>query len=333
MPRSHRIAAVMIALLGATCAAKATESVRVTYASFDALYAPYFIGIEKGYFKQQGLDVELVQAGGGTAIPAVIAGSVQFTSSSGSAISAILRGAKLKVVMTQAVSLPWKLWATNPDIKTLRDLKDKPVGVETAGGLDDLALRAALMKAGLPQNWVAYTPVGVGGMQRVAIIQHASLPAIFLSYIEERMARQSGALKNGHVLVDFPKELQMPYNGLATSSDLIAKDPEMVRHFLEGVEMGVRYMRTHRDGTLRILTKYAGKAAPDVLAESLDVTIPTVLTSGEASADVRQFDLRVRGSILNIADGDLPPIDKVYDYSFVARAIADIDERHWQPAE
>ena len=328
----HRIAAVLIALLPAT-AAQAADPVRVTYASFDALYAPYFIGIEKGYFKQQGLDVELVQAGGGTAIPALIAGSVQFSSSSGSAISAILRGAKLKVVMTQAVSLPWKLWATNPDLKTLQDLKDLPVGVETSGGLDELAMRAALMKAGLPQNWVAYTPIGVGGAQRVAIIQHASLPAIFLSYIEERIARQSGALKNGHVLLDFPKELQMPYNGLATSAAMIEKNPETVRKFLEGVEMGVRYMRAHRDGTLRILAKYAGKASPDVLSESLDETIPTVLTSGEASEPVRQFDLRVRGTILNIAESNLPPIDKVYDYSFVKRAIADIDARHWQPTE
>ena len=100
-----------------------------------------------------------MQAGGGTATPALIAGSVQFSSSSGSAITAILRGAKLKVVMTLAVSLPWKLWATSPEIRTLTDLEGKPVGAETTGGLDELAMRAALMKAGLPQDYVAYNPV------------------------------------------------------------------------------------------------------------------------------------------------------------------------------
>ena len=187
-----------------------------------------------------------MQAGGGTATPALIAGSVQFSSSSGSAITAILRGAKLKVIMTMAVSLPWKLWATSPAITSLADLKGQPVGVETSGGLDELALRGALMKAGLPQDYVAYDPVGVGGAQRIAIMEHAALPAIFLSYIEERIARQRGALDHGHVLIDFPHDLKMPYNGLATSDALIASNPGLVARFVTAVAMGMREMKADR---------------------------------------------------------------------------------------
>src|ERR1700744_5944723 len=224
MRAGHRIVMAMIGLvlaLGTPFAARASDKVTVPYASFDALYAPYFIGIDKGYFAAQVLDVELMQAGGGTSTPALIAGSVQFSSSSGSAITAILRGAKLKDIMTMAVSLPWRLWATGPSIKSLEDLKGQPVGIETAGGLDELALRGALMKAGLPQDYVSYNPVGVGGAQRIAIIEHASLPAIFLSYIEQRIARQRGALAHGHVLFDFPHDLKMPDLGRATSQSLI----------------------------------------------------------------------------------------------------------------
>src|SRR3984957_14556514 len=202
MGKAALVAFLILAL--AAPAARAADPVTVTYASFDALYAPYFLAQGNGYFAKEGLDVTLLQAGGGTATPALIAGSVQFSSSSGSAITAILRGAKLKDIMTMAVSLPWRLWATGPSIKSLEDLKGQPVGVETAVGLDELALRGALMKAGLPQDYVSYDPVGVGGAQRIAIMEHASLPAIFLSYIEERVARQRGALAKGHVLIDFP---------------------------------------------------------------------------------------------------------------------------------
>src|SRR5690348_6738253 len=119
----RRIAFAIIAALLAAPAARAADKVTVTYASFDALYAPYFLARDHGYFAKQDIDIELMQAGGGTSTPALIAGSVQFSSSSGSAITAILRGAKLKVIMTLAVSLPWKLWATSPEIKTLADLK------------------------------------------------------------------------------------------------------------------------------------------------------------------------------------------------------------------
>jgi NitT/TauT family transport system substrate-binding protein len=311
--------------------ARAADEVTVTYASFDALYAPYFLAIDKGYFAKEGLDVTLMQAGGGTATPALIAGSVQFSSSSGSAITAILRGAHLKVVMTMAVSLPWKLWATSPAIKSLQDLKGQPVGVETTGGLDELALRGALMKAGLPQDWVAYDPVGVGGAQRIAIIEHAALPAIFLSYIEERIARQRGALAHGHVLVDFPHDLKMPYNSLATSDALIAKNPDLVARFITAVVMGMREMKADRAATLKAMADRAKNTNAQTLSEALDDTTPTVLANAEATPDERAFDLKLRGTMLNLPENALPPDAKVYDYSFVRHAIAALNESGWKP--
>jgi hypothetical protein len=60
-------------------------------------------------------------------------------------------------------------------------------------------------------------------------------------------------------------------------------------------------------------------------------TTPTVLQKAEATADERQFDLKLRGSMLKLADSALPPIDKVYDYSFVEKAIAALDKGGWKP--
>jgi len=329
--RPFRFSAVVLALLLAPSLARAADKVTVTYASFDALYAPYFLARDRGYFASQDLEVELMQAGGGTSTPALIANSVQFSSSSGSAITAILKGAKLKVIMTLAVSLPWKLWATSPEIETLVDLKGKPVGVETTGGLDELAMRAALMKAGLPQDYVAYNPVGVGGAQRIAIMEHASLPAIFLSYIEERIAHQRGALAHGHVLIDFPHDLKMPYNGLATSQTLIDSNPDLIKRFITGVVMGMREMKADRAATLAAMQAYAKNTSAETLGEALDDTTPTVLPKAEATADERQFDLKLRGSMLKLSGSKLPPLDKVYDYTFVEEAIAALDKNGWKP--
>jgi NitT/TauT family transport system substrate-binding protein len=331
--RLMHLATLVLAAVALSSSARAADKVKVTYASFDALYAPYFLGIDKGYFAEGGLDVELVQAGGGTATPALMSGQVQFSSSSGSAVSAIIKGAPLRVVMTLAVSLPWKLWATAPEITSLKDLKGKPVGIETRGGLDELATRAALLKAGLPQDWVIYSPIGIGGVQRVAVMQSGSMPAIFLSYLEERTARASGALQKGHVLVDFQHDIQIPYNGLATSTDLIAKNPDLVQRFTEAVLKGARYLKANRAGTLKVLQKYAKNVPLEHISESMDETQPTVLAKGEAALDLRQLDLGLRSTMLGVADAARPPLDKVYDYSFVEKAVADLDARHWQPGE
>ena len=330
-----RFMRIIVAVFALTFAggAQAADRVKVTYASFDALYAPYFLGIEKGYFAEAGLEIELVQAGGGTATPALMSGQVQFSSSSGSAVSAIIKGAPLRVVMTLAVALPWKLWATAPDITSLADLKGRPVGVETRGGLDELAMRAALLKAGLPQDWVIYSPIGIGGVQRVAVMQSGSMPAIFLSYLEERMARANGSLQKGHVLVDFQHDVQIPYNGLATSSDLIAKNPDLVQRFTEAVLKGARYLKANREGTLKVLQKYAKNVPPEHIGESMDETQPTVIADGQAALELRQLDLGLRSTMLGVAEEARPPLDKVYDYSFVRKAVADLDARRWWPGD
>jgi NitT/TauT family transport system substrate-binding protein len=326
-------AGFVLALAAISGTVRAADRVKVTYASFDALYAPYFLCIEKGYFAEGGLEVELVQAGGGTATPALMSGNVQFSSSSGSAVSAIIKGAPLKVIMTLAVSLPWKLWATAPEITSLRDLKGRPVGVETRGGLDELATRAALLKAGLPQDWVIYSPIGIGGVQRVAVMQSGSMPAIFLSYLEERTARASGALRKGHVLIDFQHDIQIPYNGLATSTDLIARNPDLVQRFTEAVLKGARYLKANREGTLKVLQKYARNVPLEHIGESMDETQPTVIGNGEAALDLRQLDLGLRSTMLGVAEAARPPVEKVYDYSFVQKAVADLEARHWRPGE
>ena len=327
--RAHLfILALLLALTGGAAAA---EKVTVTVASDDAIYAPYFIALDKGYFHAADLDVSLMEAGGGSATPALMSGTIQFSSSSGSAESAILKGAALKIVMTISVTLPWRLWATRPEIASLADLKGKPVGVQTRGDLFEVAIRAALLKAGLAQDWVIYSPMGVGSLQRVAVMQSGSMPAGILSYLDERIARDNGSLARGHVLVDF-KDIQTPYNGLATSDALIAKNPALVRGFIKGVLMGVRYMKRFRQGSLRILAAH-NKTKPDLLAGSYDESMPTIIESGTIGSDVQDGELALRRAMLGMKETEGPRAAKVFDYRLAGEALAELDASGWQPAE
>jgi NitT/TauT family transport system substrate-binding protein len=313
-------------------AEKVPEKVKVTFASFDALYLPYFIAVDRFYFAEQGLDVELFQAGGGTATPALMSGSVQFSSSAGSAESAILKGAPLKVVMTLAQTMPWKVWATRPEVASLADLKGKPIGVQTRGGLDELAMRAALMKAGLPQDWVIFSPIGLGSVQRLAVMQTQSLPVVFLSYLDEKMARQQGSLAHGHVLLGF-EDIQIPYNGLAASDALLQRDPAMVKRFMRGVLMGVRYMKSFRDGSLRVLRKFNKEAPADVLSKSYDDAKPIVMDGGSVPEATQRTELALRALTMTVPEAALPPPEKVFDYSLVEQVIAELAASGWTPTE
>ena len=132
---------VLLLLVLAPAAQAEMQKIKMTVTSRTGPAAPYFIAIDKGYFAEQGLEVEIVDAGGGVAIPAMISGSADFSMSAAVAISAIMRGAQLRVIYTMADRPPYQLWATQPGLKTLADLKGKQVGIISRGDTFEIALK------------------------------------------------------------------------------------------------------------------------------------------------------------------------------------------------
>jgi len=80
--------------------ASALTPIKITVPSVTPDDGAYFVAAQKGYFTEEGLDVEFVFSGGGTSTPALISGSIQGSASGSSAISAIMKGAPLRVVLS-----------------------------------------------------------------------------------------------------------------------------------------------------------------------------------------------------------------------------------------
>ncbi len=72
------------------------EKVRFSVAAITASYMDEFVAIEKGYHRGEGFTVEMIRAGGGIATQALIAGDLHFSTSAGSALTAMLRGAEIR---------------------------------------------------------------------------------------------------------------------------------------------------------------------------------------------------------------------------------------------
>jgi ABC-type nitrate/sulfonate/bicarbonate transport system substrate-binding protein len=124
------------------------QRVVITYSSRSIASIDLFIAQERGFFREEGLDPQLVQVRATAAIAAIVAGEVNALGSIGSAIRAIPRGAPIKVL---AVSLrrPVFWLVTRPEIKTIADIKGKVVGTTTLGGSQHTAGVRMLHRAGL----------------------------------------------------------------------------------------------------------------------------------------------------------------------------------------
>jgi ABC-type nitrate/sulfonate/bicarbonate transport system substrate-binding protein len=236
-------------------------------------------------------------------------------------------------VLTLSESVPWKLWTTKAGIKSLRDLQGQPVGIATRGDLLEVSVRSALAQAGLPQDYVSFTALGTGAQLRMAVLKSGSLPAVVADNLSGQVLADSGELGEAHVLVDLGKEIQTPYLGLATSTDLITKQPDLVKRFLRASLMGLRYMKAFPDGTLRIMRSHAGKVPEDVLRRNIAEATEHMLDSGEAGLTSQKNEITIRREILGLSAVGAPAPGAVFDYGLAREVKADLDAKGWKPAE
>ena len=222
----------------------------------------------KGYYKDEGLDLDVVEAAGGVATPALVSGDVQFSTSGSSAISAIMKGARLKVLAVGEDRPSWQIWTTKPEIKTFQDLKGLQVGVLSRGDTGEVAIRYVLKKLGLPADFVSYTPMGSSLGTRMAVVRAGSLPAASLQPAEVETLRAAGGLANAHMIMDLAQEVRSTFNGLATSDDMIKNHADTVLRFVRATRKGMLYARDNREGAIDVFVKVM-KAPPDAAAPRL----------------------------------------------------------------
>ena len=183
--RSVLLAGAAAVLFPALVSAQALEKKKVTIAVGGKnllYYLPLTVAEQKGFFKDEGLDVEIVDfAGGAKALQAVVGGSADVVSGAfehninmqakGQPMRAfVLQGRAPQIVL--AVSTK-----TMPNFKSVADLKGKKIGVTAPGSSTNILCNFVLAKAGLRPSDVSY--VGVGASQgAVAALRAGQIDAI-----------------------------------------------------------------------------------------------------------------------------------------------------------
>jgi NitT/TauT family transport system substrate-binding protein len=189
MNLARRIAAVAVAgsvLLLAACGGGSTESAagaggtkKITVAIAAAVLGPkeevavVSVGKQMGYFKEEGIDVDTINADGSVAaVQAVASGSADLTpGDTGSLLAGVQKNVPITVVGGLVQNWPWQI-ATLPNspIKSAADLKGKKLGVISLASGSAPFARAFIRSGGLqPDSDVELLPVGVGAQAATAL--------------------------------------------------------------------------------------------------------------------------------------------------------------------
>lgn len=330
MKRSTAMIAVSALLLpGSESFAQSLQKVTITYASHDPNQNAPLVAQQKGYFAAEGLEAELEYAAGGTATPALMSGNIQASGSAAASLTAILKGASLRIVGIIADRSTYSLWVSN-DIKSAADLKGKVIGVASRGDTLEIAARLYLQSVGISGDAVGYQPLGQpSGIG--AGLETGALPAAVLATSDSKVMLDRGQLKKAHVLVDLSK-FKMPYAGIAMAEKTLYGDPVLAKKMLRAIIKGFRYMKAFRLETIAILEKAYQTDDPQAVMIGYDVAVKSFTADYTVSDAVTVPDLTVRAGLLGIPKDQIPPVNKIYDFTLAHQINAELDASHWKPA-
>jgi ABC-type nitrate/sulfonate/bicarbonate transport system substrate-binding protein len=213
----------------------------------------YPIAQEKGYMREEGIDLKLLIVAGTPSIQGLLAGSIQFTvAGTGALIAAAKGAAPLKVVLAANDKVhQWLL--SKPEIASLKSLKGKRIATGGVAASATFMLKQILMRQGLdPNRDVAYIHQS-GGTQLGALLS-GSVDAIILG-VQPRYIGVNAGMRE---LLFFGNEVKNSWGTLATSDRFIKEQPKQVSGFIRAAVKALRFIRQERDATIAANVKFSG---------------------------------------------------------------------------
>lgn len=237
---------------------------RVAYSAISGAMSSLWVAQEGGYFKREGLDVELLYIGGGSLlIQSMISGDVPFAyGPSVPVINASLRGADLVLIGNTGNSLVFSIMS-RPEIKQPANLKGKKVGVTRLGGSTDWALDAALKQWGLERREISV--IQTGGMpEGLAGLVAGVFDAVVLSPPSNFRAAKAGM----HELVDVGQlKIVFPNTPLSTTQSFIKGNRDTALRFMRGFSQGLNRLRNDKEFSMKVLSRYTKVSDTETLAQ------------------------------------------------------------------
>jgi len=244
----------------------APERINAVYASIAGDHAALYVAQDMGLFRKHGLEVNLSYiAGAAQVIQTMMAGENQIATAGGSGVvDADFGGADL-VAVAGMVNMPAFYIVVQPEIKSIQDLRGKPVGITRFGSSTDFTMRYILRKAGLePDKDVPLLQMG-GQPELAAGIEARRIFAAPMTPPALQRTLKAGAR------VQIPPKtigLSFPHVGIVVRRTFLAARRQTVKNFIAGYSEGVAMLQKDKEGSKKAIAKFLHTDDPEMLEAS-----------------------------------------------------------------
>jgi NitT/TauT family transport system substrate-binding protein len=270
--------------------------------------APIYLGIQKGFFSDEGLDLSLQTAQGGAAIvPAVMSNQYQFGFSN---VTSLLLGSSqglgLKIVASgNATTGDVKkdfggvVVKANSPIKTAADLAGKKVAVNTLNNINTTTVNEAVRQAGGDPSGIKYVELGFPDIAPAIDKGDVEAGQLVEPFLTQALDAGDRLVTSNYAATDPHLEVGAYF----TSAAYAAKNPKIVEEFTSAMNKSLQYADSHQDEARDILKSYT-----DIDAATLaKITLPKWPTEINRAAVQKLSDLAVKDGLYKTA----PDLDKL----------------------
>jgi NitT/TauT family transport system substrate-binding protein len=284
--------------------------VKVHLPGYSTSSLPYLIADDLGFYRDEGIRIEITRIRTGAGIQAMIAGAVDVSQIVGpTVLAAVLGGAPLKVTMVFNDKPTFKLYVKKR-FRSFLDLKSAKIGSSTPGSTNDRLLKVVLEKNGV--DWRKDLSIIYIGTSEVVLkaLQAGSIDGAPLTPPASFQAEEFGF----YPLANFIDEVGALQGGVSTGAGFLQNRRNIAERFHRATLRGLRYFKSNREGTVRIMTKFL-ELSGDKAARVYDENTPAFVSDGTISEEfqdkVLDFELKTIGTDKRISR------DKLFDFSLI----------------
>jgi NitT/TauT family transport system substrate-binding protein len=274
----------------------------------------------QGYFKQQGIGVEVQNFGSGLkVVQAVVSGGIDIGASSiEPVVSAGTRGQSLPIIGAYTDRLAVSM-VTPKSITDASELRGKRLGIQDVGAFREVMTRLVLRTKKMTPDDVSYRPVESNGYTGALLAGHIQSGILQPEQAVDAMAKDDGY----HVLEDLYKvDPNYFYGTYFTKGPWLKQNGDSAERFLAAITQAHRFMYENKAETVKIVAKATG-FSPQVITKAYDrlLTRNAVFPVNDGLDEGRLQHTLERMAQLDLLQGSPPDVSEVVDRGPISAAI------------
>lgn len=312
-----------LCLLLVALPARGQEIVHLALPSKAFQYGIFPMARDRGYMREEGIDLRIVLMQTTPSIQGVMAGHVQFTGSGSSALVAIAKsGAPLKTVL--AINDRVHQWIlAKPAIGSLKELKGKKIATTGLASAATFMVRQILAKHGIDAvKDVVFVTAPAGN--RLTILTSGVVDASIVGS-EDRYPGLDLGMKE---LLNIGNEVKNSWGTVATSDRFIKEQPKLMTAFMRATLKAMRFARKDRDATVNAVVKFTGMQR-NLAGRMYDDLIGTFTANGAVDDDTQKSDMAIVAQVAEVNEAIAP--SRAYDFRFALDADQQLNKSGWRP--